>query len=235
MAEFLTTNGISLHLEQIIMEAKTNLFLFSPYLQISNPFLERLLDASKRKVSIKIIYRKNALKFAEQEKLELITMLRLYVSHNLHAKCYFNETKMIIGSLNLYEYSEKNNREMGVLINREIDKDLYTQAAVESLSIINSSTFEPSNYSRDRKLDHKAPNIKKFLQTTPGYCIRCTTRIDYNPARPLCDNCYKVWAQYNNYTFIENACHRCGEEDFITYGLPQCPQCFDEYKQKILK
>ena len=37
---------------------------------------------------------------------------------NLHAKCYLNESTCIISSLNLYEFSQVNNNEMGVLIEK---------------------------------------------------------------------------------------------------------------------
>ena len=61
MAEFLTTNGTSYHIENIILDAKKKLVLVSPYLQISKTFFERLKDASNREVSLKIIYGKNEL------------------------------------------------------------------------------------------------------------------------------------------------------------------------------
>lgn len=44
MAEFLTTNGTSYHIENIIIGAEEKLVLVSPYLQISKTFYERLKD-----------------------------------------------------------------------------------------------------------------------------------------------------------------------------------------------
>lgn len=116
MAEFLTTNGTSYNIENIIIDAKSKLILVSPYLQISKTFYERLKDASNKNVSIKIIYGKDELKPNERNSLAELKNVELYFFENLHAKCYFNETKMVITSMNMYEFSEKNNREMGVLI-----------------------------------------------------------------------------------------------------------------------
>jgi phosphatidylserine/phosphatidylglycerophosphate/cardiolipin synthase-like enzyme len=125
MAEFLTTNGTSYHIENIMIEAKSKLVLISPYLQLSKTFYERLKDASNKNVSIKIIYGKDELKPNERNSLADLRDVELFYFENLHAKCYFNEDKMVITSMNMYEYSEVKNREMGVLIDRAIDKELF--------------------------------------------------------------------------------------------------------------
>ena len=52
MAEFLTTKGISFHIEHIIRNAKNRLILISPYLQLSKNFFERLQGADRRKASV---------------------------------------------------------------------------------------------------------------------------------------------------------------------------------------
>ena len=51
-----------------------------------------------------------------------------YNAPRLHAKCYLNEQAAIITSLNLYEFSQQNNEEMGVYIeNKDIGKKLYAE------------------------------------------------------------------------------------------------------------
>jgi HKD family nuclease len=111
MAEFLTTSGTSHHIENIIMEARQKLFLVSPYLKLSKTLHERLKDASDKGVKIKIIYGKDELKPNESSSLAKLKNVELYYFENLHAKCYFNEIKMVITSMNMYEFSEKTNRE----------------------------------------------------------------------------------------------------------------------------
>ena len=56
-----------------------------------------------------------------------LTYIRTSYCKNLHAKCYLNESLCIITSLNLYEFSQVNNNEMGVLIRRAEDTDLYRE------------------------------------------------------------------------------------------------------------
>jgi len=226
MAEFLTTSGTSHHIENIIMNAKKKLYLVSPYLQISRILFERLNDASVRGVEIKIIYGKDELKQSETKLLAGLKNVKLYYLHNLHAKCYFNETQMVITSMNMYEFSEKNNREMGVLIDAARDTVLFQKAADETgsimksakiveLSLVESKNYnEPSGYGTIKKADKV------------GYCIRCESRIPYNPGKPYCPECFTIWVQYQNPEFLENVCHACGEFVSTSMESPLCYSCF---------
>src|SRR5690349_1416504 len=127
MAEFLTTSGTAHHVENIIIDAKGNLTLVSPYLKLSKTLFERLKDASARGVKIKIVYGKDELKPNEKNSLAELKC-DLFFFENLHAKCYYNDHKMVITSMNMYEFSEKTNREMGVLIDKQADPQLYDKA-----------------------------------------------------------------------------------------------------------
>ena len=51
--------------------------------------------------------------------LEGLTQIKTSFRRNLHAKCYLNENEALLTSMNLYEFSEKNNDEMGVLVSEE--------------------------------------------------------------------------------------------------------------------
>ena len=139
MAKFLTTSGVTHEIENIIKEATKKLILISPYVQINKMLLERLHFASNKGVQITFIYGKAELKLNEKKQLESIENLKLYFYPNLHAKCYFNEKLMVITSMNLYDFSEKNNREMGVLISKKNDLDVFTDAVEESFSIVKSA------------------------------------------------------------------------------------------------
>lgn len=237
MAEFLTTNGTSYHIENIIIDAKTKLVLVSPYLQISKTFYERLKDASNKGVAIKIIFGKDELKPNEKNSLAELKNVELYFFENLHAKCYFNETKMVITSMNMYEFSEKNNREMGVLIDRAADKDLFDKAVNETSSIIQSaeqiSLGKTNRPIFNQSVNNGNSNSGKRPKQIRGYCIRCQNRIEYDPHRPLCEDCFSVWAQYSNPEYQENVCHRCGEFDDVSMNKPQCYDCFKESQKAM--
>jgi len=240
MAEFLTTIGTSYNIENIIIDAKAKLVLISPYLQISKTFYERLKDASHKNVSIKIIYGKDELKPNEKNSLAELKNIELYYFQNLHAKCYLNESKMVITSMNMYEFSEKTNREMGVLIDKIKDKELFDKAIAEVQSILQSS--EPIALSRSdrqntmtigKNLPIEKSNFKAQSKLR-GYCIRCETRIDYNPDRPYCSECFGVWAQFENPDYVENVCHRCGEYHETSMNKPQDKDCYNLWKKELI-
>lgn len=240
MAEFLTTNKTSSSIEDIIMDAKSKIVLVSPYLQISKTFYERLKDASNKNVSIKIIYGKDELKPNEKNSLAELKNVELFYFQNLHAKCYLNESKMVITSMNMYEFSEKTNREMGVLIDRIVDKDLYEKAVNEVKSILESSESVPLKKSERQTTakanEQKSANPTQKTQTKlRGYCIRCEERIEFNPAKPFCTNCYSKWSQYENPDYEENVCHLCGEYEETSMTKPLDYDCYKELQKELKK
>lgn len=130
MSEFLTTQGVAFQLETIVTGARKRLVLVSPYLQLSQTLYERLRDADSRGVKITLIYGKGtSLDRSHRSALAELDHLSAYFLENLHAKCYFNEARMVITSMNLYEFSEKTNREMGVLLMS--DEPAYREAVAE--------------------------------------------------------------------------------------------------------
>lgn len=237
MAQFLTTTGTSYSIENIIIESKRKLMLLSPYLQLSKTLFERLKDADSRGVTIKIIYGKDDLNPKEKKSLCELKNLELLFFRNLHAKCYFNEEKMVITSMNMYEFSEKNNREMGVLIDQLIDKELFEKAVYETLSIIQSSERISPKETSSPKPQEKKPikwinQVYNLKKSNHGFCIRCQARIPFKPEKPYCSDCYLIWSQFENYEYQENFCHRCGEDEATTMQRPQCYDCFDQWRQE---
>ena len=162
MIKFVTTSGTAYHLEQIISSAEESITLISPYLKLTQNFIERLQDADKRGVTITIVYGKKQLKEPQMAMLRKLSGLNLHFSKNLHAKCYSNERSCLISSMNLYEYSEKNNREMGVYIERQGNEDLFKDVMVECKSILHSSVRKPIEEPTFADFDFQEPDSKKW-------------------------------------------------------------------------
>ena len=139
MAKFLTTTGTSSAIEKIILKAADQLVIVTPYLKLNKHIEQRLSDASKRGVNMKIIYGKKELAHDQIAFLKQLEYLDLLYCENLHAKCYYNETTMVMTSMNLYEYSEKNNREIGAQFDVKEDYHLFRDAREEIESIISAS------------------------------------------------------------------------------------------------
>ncbi len=220
MAKYLRTSGISAEVENLIREARERLYIISPYLKLSDNIKELLNDKEREKSEVRIIFGKQELNPTEMSYLQNLKYVRLYFSKNLHAKCYLNEKKMIISSMNLYEFSQQNNREMGILIerNEEADKQVYEDAWKDIESILNNATdfayveapkeverkSEPSKVSSPKE-------IKRSNGTATGYCIRTGVEIPFNIEKPMSYEAYKLWNKYGNREYPEKYCHFSGE------------------------
>ena len=136
MAKFLNTSGTTYHLEELIKKSSDRLILISPYLKLNERVKELLEDKNRLKIDIRIVYGKSDLQPEEINWLKGLDFVRTSFCKNLHAKCYMNENECIITSLNLYEFSQINNNEMGILIARDADNQLYSDAYEEAQRII---------------------------------------------------------------------------------------------------
>lgn len=164
MAKFLNTSGTTYHLEELIKKAVDRLVLISPYLQFNERIKELLEDKNRLKIDIRIVYGKSELSPQEINWLKELTFVRTSFCKNLHAKCYLNEQECIITSLNLYEFSQVNNNEMGVLINKNEDVQLYTDTYDEVQRIIRIS--EEVRLSADTETQPKKSRTFDKITTT---------------------------------------------------------------------
>ena len=139
MAKFLSTSGTTFFLENLITKARKKVVLISPYLKLNQRVKEFIEDALHRGVSFEIVYGKKELKEPEKDWLLSCDNINLYYCNNLHAKCYLNDGYCIIGSMNLYEFSQVNNNEMSVLISKKDDTQAFTDAVKEAERLIRQS------------------------------------------------------------------------------------------------
>lgn len=148
MAKFINTSATNFYLEEIIKNASDRLILISPYLRLNDRIKELLEDKNRLKIDVRIVYGKTDLRPDEADWLKGLEFVRTSFCKNLHAKCYMSEAGCIITSLNLYEFSQVNNNEMGVYIDRDSDPELYKETYDEALRIIRISDEVKIAYDR---------------------------------------------------------------------------------------
>lgn len=168
MAKFLNTSGTTYHLEELIKNASDRLIIISPYLKLNERIKELLEDRNRLKIDIRIVYGKNDLQPEEINWLKNLTFIRTSFCKNLHAKCYLNESECIITSLNLYEFSQVNNNEMGVLIYRNDDAKLYADTYDEAQRIIRISDEVRMSLEKVTDTDNKGAFDDKKVSATIG-------------------------------------------------------------------
>ncbi len=164
MAKFLATSGTSYHLEELIKSSFERLILISPYLKINDRIKQLLEDKNRLKIDVRVVYGKNELQPEEINWLSGLEFVRTSFCQNLHAKCYMNENHCIVTSLNLYEFSQVNNNEMGILIDRDSDASVYKDAYDEAQRIIRISDEIRLSAQKIRNLDSDA-NLDETKKT----------------------------------------------------------------------
>jgi phosphatidylserine/phosphatidylglycerophosphate/cardiolipin synthase-like enzyme len=202
----------------MMKSAKRELTLLSPYVRTASDVTEWLRTADARGVPIRLVYGKKEMDEAQLKTFSQFRKLKLFYSARLHAKCFYNEDRMIITSLNLLQSSEMNN-EFGVML--ESDEQAFRDAATEAERVIAAS--EPRNLFRTRV----ATIIGNLARpTAPGFCIHCSRDIPLDPDRPYCGDCFKTWARFENWDYAERVCHRCGREETTSRAKPLCYRCY---------
>jgi hypothetical protein len=171
-------------------------------------------------VAITIVFGKEDLRRDQRALLAGLAGARLYFLPNLHAKCYFNESRMVITSMNMYAFSEKNNREMGVIL--AAGEPAYADAVREVESVIAAAEARPAapepqpaaNAAPAAAPEGTADRVTVVVPTVrrspprstrsqSGVCIRCRAPVPRDARRPLCEACYGVWAAYGNPDYPE--------------------------------
>jgi hypothetical protein len=216
MAKFLNTSGVTYYLEELIKNTKERLVLISPYLQFNDRVKEHLSNLNIQKKDIRIIYRENKLAPEENNWLGNQIGVRTSICKNLHAKCYLNESEVIITSMNLYEFSQVNNNEMGIYIQKESDTELFQHALAEANRLLNISEEIRVTVQKvksevvEKKVETKI--FQRKVQDKPmGYCIRTGDPIPFNIERPLSNKAFESWNRHKDESYPEKFCHFSGE------------------------
>ena len=154
MVKFLSTIELSYQILQIIKTADREIILVTPYLKLSSNLKDRLSEANRIGKEITLIYGKSELDKDEKIFLDNLDNLTIFFHENLHGKCYFNENMMLITSMNLHEFSEKQNKEFGIFIDNEDDYGIFEDVIEEVQAILITSNI---------KKKRKNKNFKSFI------------------------------------------------------------------------
>ena len=249
MAEFLTTADMSAAVERIIKRAEHRVVIVSPYLKTRDRVRSLIKERSAKGVEVHIVYGKAELHDRERAWIEALPSVRLYFHKDLHAKCYMNESAAVLGSMNLYDFSQANNIEMGVLLEAQGDADAFEDVAEEAERIISNAQQRhpdaatpqadpapPSQTEPPAGLRPGPPtpssDTADNVPAQRGYCIRCNARIPSDTSRPYCVSCFKEWADAGKGTPSENYCHLGGKEAKVHFKRPACKPCWRQSRSR---
>jgi RNA polymerase-binding transcription factor DksA len=127
MAKFLKGNELNAELEKLFESAQGNIILISPYIKLHDRYKSALLTKRDRDdLKITVLFGKNEDDMSKSMKQEDFNFFKQFPNieiqfeKRLHAKYYANETKAILSSMNLYGFSQNNNIETGILMEKTL-------------------------------------------------------------------------------------------------------------------
>lgn len=132
------------------------------------------------------LHREKELNFNESKWLKSFKNVNIFSIRNLHSKIYINDKIALISSMNLYEYSQINNHEIGVKLDYLNDNENYKDTLNEVRIILES--------------EHSNHNFQDIIDSTEDYSMR---RLFFNLNKKYSFKNYSSGSQYL-YEFISN-------------------------------
>jgi len=130
MAKFVKGNGLNAAIESIFDEAELQLTIISPFIKLHKRFIDSLKSKNDNpKLEVNLVFGKNesnkskSLSLQDFEFFKQFANVKIYYEPRLHAKYYANQDTAVLSSMNLYEYSQNNNIEFGIVTQREMGLD----------------------------------------------------------------------------------------------------------------
>jgi phosphatidylserine/phosphatidylglycerophosphate/cardiolipin synthase-like enzyme len=209
----------------IIRNARKHVILVTPYLVLWRHAKDAIELARANGVQITCLVRNQEDQISSEDTAWLLDKkVRVLAVDRLHAKIFLNEEHIVVGSMNLTEPSINENKEIAFHIaNDAIEKEI--RGYVHDRLMKQGKPLNPVSVAQDWE---PVPGHQTGVQRK-GACIRCHRQIGLDPGKPLCNECYEKWAEWENPDYEEKYCHVCGRQWQTSYARPLCASCFRKF------
>lgn len=265
MAKFIKGFDLNNSIEKILRDANTQLWIISPYIKLHHRYKDCLKShLTNDRLEIILVFGKNEgemQKSLPKEEVDFFMNfpnIEIRYEKRLHAKFYANDSCSILTSMNLYDFSQDNNIEAGILMETSLnpfgDGNLDSQSIDYFEEVIRNSELllkkEPQyksgmlgigkKYEKSIITENKIENlvkVKKEVVSTAkidkGVCIKCGIEIPLKPTVPYCKECYTGWRKHSDKNHQEKYCHVCGDGSRTSLNFPACNNCFRKYRRNL--
>jgi len=210
MAEFVKGNLLNSSLEEIFEKAEEQLIIISPYIKLHSRFIDVLKSKkNQHRLKITVVFGKNENNITKSLGEEDFNFLKdfpnieIKYEPRLHAKFYANDFSALLSSMNLYDFSQNNNIEFGILTKANLLNELTSSLFGDSFDrnafnyfdqvIANCETlykkrpvYEGKMLGLTKKYTHseiEINQIEKRFEVSP-------TNITSNPSKKVNDNIF---------------------------------------------
>jgi hypothetical protein len=240
MPKFLDPDELNDELYQLFYEAEKWIIIVCPYIKLPKD-LKQLLESKKHNSDfhLLLLFGKNefdiskSLNSIDFEFFKGFQNLTIRYHQALHAKYYANESKSIITSMNLHNYSIKNNIEVGVLFERSFlnfgggnTEDDRAFAFFQDVFDTSEEFYDQTEIKKSsffgmfkKKIGHvvnvdNSEIIYDLENRKNGFCIRTGVKIEFNFKMPLSRGAFERWSHYADVNYPEQYCHFSGEKSY---------------------
>ena len=230
MSVILNTSGLNSSILNVIDTATEYLVLISPYQRLHPDVRERLVIAINRGVKVFVIDGKDGMRSEMLDWYSSFPSVSVGYVQELHAKAYANERMAVLGSMNLLEYSQENNEELGVLFRIEEDSTEFEDLSAHIFRIVSEAEedFGPWNVG----IIYSWMPDRRLISSDGGeyihFCIRCGVMLSHTWNRVYCESCMLSWTRGYDMERVEygGRCHSCGCFCDPGPSKPLCSDCF---------
>lgn len=231
MPRFINTGKTIAEIQDLIVNAGENLILLAPFLKLSPVVRELLAYRNGKNKITTLVFSRQELNTDEVKFLENLRFVILKRNESVHAKCYVNDDKMILTSLNLHECSSgTQSQDMGFVLDRNdpVDAALYEDSFKEVNKITATSEYYRFQQARP-EIPSPGSGYRK-MNNAIGFCVRTGAEIPFNIDKPLSYEGYRTWSRQEDPNAPENYCHFSGDP---SYGLTSVNKpILDKYLEK---
>jgi hypothetical protein len=241
MATFLKGSGINTELENIFEEANKQLLLISPFIKLHPKLIDILkTKIENHKLEITLVFGKNEDDISKSLRREDFIFLKEFPNieikyeQRLHAKYYANESSALLSSMNLYEFSQNNNIEFGILTKSNI-LTKFTQGIVNEIDK-DAFKFFKDVISNAKTLFEKKPVYKgKMLGLSQNYTHSTLAKDELSAFYGIDAKDYtspvKTNSKYNEPYSKKAKCIRCKTQIPLNMDKPLCSSCYNSWAQ----
>jgi len=231
--EILTTSKISSKIIEIIDESREYCLIVTPYLKLWHHLENSLKTTSDKNKRIIFFFRNDKDNKAEIKKFYDKYKFDIVFINNLHAKIYLNEKEALITSMNLYDASQKDNYEIGILLKEKTIIDNHVKTYIID-QIFNTGKIDELALRSDNNY-YKLLESNLFFEKNISYCVTCGNPRKYKKDFIHCEKC-KILSEKENVNIgfdTYKYCYLCGKE-YNRSGLGNysnknkalnCPEC----------
>jgi len=178
MSQFKYGHDLNASVEKIMRDAEKWLILVSPFIKLNHRYTDELKALKTRpKCRILICFGKSDGQYHKSFDTEALVFLKempnikIVYDERLHAKFYANESRSLLTSMNLYDFSQDNNIEVGV---ESVNSNILRRSGLdaESWNYFNN-VIDSAQVVFDRK-----PNYKKGIMGLKESYVGSETIID---------------------------------------------------------